>query len=210
MNLYTQFLFPRLIDRVMQGEPFEHYRRELLADVSGEVLEIGFGTGLNLACYPDRVQKITTVDPNVGMNTLARKRVEASAIAVDQRTLSGESLPMANASFDNVVSTWTLCSIPNVEQALQEIRRVLKPGGRFFFLEHGLAADDPQLQRWQHRLTPLQKVLGDGCHLDRDMGAIVRRVFPDVAIDQFYMEEVPQWGGYLYRGIAVKAIGEIG
>ncbi len=204
MNVYQQFIFPRLLDRMMQGDPFSTYRRSLLADVSGDVLEIGFGTGLNLAHYPGRVQRLTTVDPNAGMNPLARRRIEAGAIAVDQQLLSSEALPMAAESFDSVVSTWTLCSIAQVEQALGEVWRVLRPGGRFFFIEHGLAADDPKLQRWQHRVNPLQNLLGDGCNLNRDMAALVRQMFPNTVVDQFYMENMPKIGGYMYRGVATK------
>ena len=205
MKLYNQVLFPRLLDRVMQGEVFSRHRRELLSTVNGQVLEIGFGTGLNLPHYPSAVRQITTIDPNPGMNQLAQRRVSQSAIAVDQRMLGGEALPMAEASFDSVVSTWTLCSIPQVEQALTEIHRVLKPGGRFFFIEHGLAQDNPGLQRWQNRLNPLQNWIGDGCNLNRNMAALIRAAFPGAPVEQFYMEDVPKIGGYLYRGIATKA-----
>ena len=118
-------------------------RSELLADVGGEVLEIGFGTGLNLPHYPEHVRRITTVDPNPGMNKLARRRIAESGIAVDQRALGGEALPFEDETFDCVVSTWTLCSIPEVGRALGEVYRVLRPGGRFVFLEHGLS-DDPR------------------------------------------------------------------
>lgn len=204
MNLYNQVLFPRLLDRVMRGEAFSRYRRELLAGVTGEVLEIGFGTGLNLPHYPSGVERITTVDPNPGMNRLAQRRVGESAIALDQKVLSGEALPLADGHFDSVVSTWTLCSIPQVEQAIAEIRRVLRPGGKFFFIEHGLAQDDPGLQRWQNRINPIQNWIGDGCNLNRDMAALVQAAFPSTPVEQFYMEEVPKIGGYLYRGIATK------
>ncbi len=179
------------------------YREEVLADVSGEVLEIGFGTGLNLPYYPDRVQRITTVDPNPGMNALAKKRIQKSAIAVDSQLLSGENLPMADNSFDSVVSTWTLCSIPNVEQALSEIYRVLKPGGKFFFIEHGLS-HDRSVQIWQHRLTPIQKVIADGCHLDRNIWQLVESHFDAVKIEQFAANQLPKIVGYFYKGHALK------
>jgi ubiquinone/menaquinone biosynthesis C-methylase UbiE len=122
-------------------------RSEALADVGGEVLEIGFGTGLNLGHYPEHVRRITTVDPNPGMGTLARRRVAESGIEVDRRVLSGEELPFEHESFDCVVSTWTLCSIPEVGRALAEVHRVLRPGGRFIFLEHGLS-QAPRVQKW--------------------------------------------------------------
>src|SRR5439155_1455359 len=129
--------------------------RKLLAHAGGEVLELGFGTGLNLPHYPDRVRRITTVDPNVGMHRLAQNRVRHSGIAVDQRVLSGEKLPFGSATFDYAVSTFTLCSIPNVGQAVAEVYRVLKPGGRFLFLEHGLSPE-PGVRRWQRRLNRLE------------------------------------------------------
>jgi ubiquinone/menaquinone biosynthesis C-methylase UbiE len=179
------------------------YRQQILSGVSGEVLEIGFGTGLNLAYYPDRVQKITTIDVNPGMNALAQKRIQSAAISVNNQVLNGERLPMPDNSFDSVVSTWTLCSIANVEQALSEIHRVLKPGGKFFFVEHGLS-DDPKLQVWQNRLTPVQKVLADGCHLNRNIQQLVKNQFDIVKIDQFYADNLPKVVGYFYKGVATK------
>ncbi|MEP0950014.1 class I SAM-dependent methyltransferase [Nodosilinea sp. FACHB-141] len=179
------------------------YRRDALADVSGDVLEIGFGTGLNLPYYPDQVRQIVTVDPNPGVHRLAQQRINASPITVDHRMLSGEALPMADHSFDSVVSTFTLCSIPEIEQALAEIYRVLKPGGRFFFVEHGLS-DEPSIQAWQHRLTPLQKRIAGGCHFDRDMGQLIEQQFDQVELEAAYAKQVPKVAGYFYRGVAVK------
>ena len=204
MGLYSQVIFPRLLDWVMSGPEFAQYRRELLADVEGEVLEIGFGTGLNLAYYPETVRKLIAIDPNAGMNQLARRRVESASIEVESRQLSGENLPLADNSFDSVVCTWTLCSIAQVEQALQEIHRVLKPGGRFFFIEHGLS-NEPPIQTWQHRLTPLQKRIADGCHLDRDIEQLVAQQFQTLLLKQFYGENLPKIGGYFYQGVATKA-----
>ncbi|MEP0903233.1 class I SAM-dependent methyltransferase [Nodosilinea sp. FACHB-13] len=179
------------------------YRRDVLADVSGDVLEIGFGTGLNLPYYPDQVRQIVTVDPNPGVHRLAQQRINASPITVDHRMLSGEALPMADHSFDSVVSTFTLCSIPKIEQALAEIYRVLKPGGRFFFVEHGLS-DEPSIQAWQHRLTPLQKRIAGGCHFDRDMGQLIEQQFDQVELEAAYAKQVPKVAGYFYRGVAIK------
>ncbi len=204
MNLYSRYLFPRLMDRMMGDETLSRYRRQLLADVQGEILEIGFGTGLNLPHYPASVQKLTAIDVNVGMNALAQKRLAASPIGVDYRVLNGEKLPIADQTFDSVVSTWTLCSIAKVEQALQEVQRVLKPGGRFFFIEHGLS-NDPNVQVWQHRLTPIQKVIADGCHLDRDISALVKATFPTVTLTQFWEDSLPKIGGYFYQGVALKS-----
>ncbi len=204
MNIYSRLIFPNLLDRMMSGEDFANYRRKVLADATGSVLEIGFGTGLNLPYYPaDRVDKITTVDPNPGMNKLARSRIAASPITVDFQVLNGEELPMADDTFDTVVSTWTLCSIKAVERAISEIYRVLKPGGKFLFIEHGLS-NEPNIQTWQHRLTPLQKIIADGCHLDRPIDTLIARQFDRLAIQAFYNPHTPKIGGYFYQGIGIK------
>jgi ubiquinone/menaquinone biosynthesis C-methylase UbiE len=204
MNIYSRLIFPTLIDRVMSGENFANYRRIVLADAVGSVLEIGFGTGLNLAYYPQgQVDKITTIDVNPGMNKLAQKRIAASSIEVDFQVLNGEKLPMADGTFHTVVSTWTLCSIKQVETAISEIYRVLKPGGKFLFIEHGLS-NEPNIQTWQHRLTPIQKVIGDGCHLDRPIRLLIAKQFSNLDIQEFYSPDTPKIGGYFYQGIAIK------
>lgn len=203
MGLYNDKILPYLIDLSMAGSTLEPYRQEVLAEVSGEVLEIGFGTGLNLPYYPDHVSQIVTVDPNPGVHRLAQKRINASPITVNHRTLSGEALPMADGTFDSVISTFTLCSIPQIEQALAEIYRVLKPGGRFFFVEHGLSSD-PGIQTWQNRLTPVQKRIAGGCHFNRDMRQLIEQQFDDVEIDVGYVEKLPKVAGYFYKGVATK------
>ncbi len=204
MNFYSRVIFPRLLEWGMSGAEMARCRQALLADVTGNVLEIGFGTGLNLPHYPSQIEKLTTVDANPGVNVLAQKRIQASAIAVNNQVLNGEHLPMADNTFDSVVSTWTLCSIAQVDQALQEIYRVLKPGGKFFFLEHGLSPE-PQIQRWQNRLTPLQKVIADGCHLNRHIQDLIEDTqLQIVKLDKFYLDGLPKVGGYMYKGIAVK------
>ncbi|WP_035993999.1 class I SAM-dependent methyltransferase [Leptolyngbya sp. KIOST-1] len=204
MGLYNERILPYLIDVSMAGTTLEPYRREVLAEVEGAVLEIGFGTGLNLPYYPDHVRHLVTVDPSPGVHRLAQKRIDASPIAVDHRLLSGEALPMAEATFDSVVSTFTLCSIPEIEQALAEIYRVLKPGGRFFFVEHGLS-DEPGIQTWQNRLTPLQKRIAGGCHINRNMRQLIEQQFDQVSLTAAYVERLPKIMGYFYRGVATKA-----
>ncbi|MGQ4646760.1 methyltransferase domain-containing protein [Lyngbya aestuarii] len=188
----------------MSDPSLAQYRQEVLSEVSGEVLEIGLGTGLNLHYYPEHLQKITAIDANSGMNAKAQKRIQACSLRVDNRVLNGENLPMADDTFDSVVSTWTLCSIANVEQALQEIYRVLKPGGKFFFIEHGLS-NEPQVQVWQNRLTPVQKVIGDGCHLNRNIEQLIKKYFPLVKLEKFYVPKTPKIFSYMYKGIATKA-----
>jgi ubiquinone/menaquinone biosynthesis C-methylase UbiE len=179
-------------------------RGEALVQAGGEILELGFGTGLNLKHYPASVRKITTVDPNAEMGKLARRRIAESTIQVDQRVLSAENLPFDGESFDCVVSTWTLCSIPDSIRAVQEIHRVLRPGGRFIFLEHGLS-DDPAVQRWQRRLNPIQRRVADGCRLDLDVDAVVRgQPFTEVRVERFPLERMPRTHGTMYRGTALK------
>lgn len=204
MGFYSQLIFPRLCDFVLDRPFVAKHRRELLSTVDGEVLEIGFGTGLNLAYYPEHVHKITVVDPNPGMQRQARRRIDRAGIEVDQRLLSSEELPFDNQVFDCVVSTFTLCSIEDVERALSEVFRVLKPGGRFLFLEHGLSPD-ANVQKWQRRLNWLQRRLGDNCRLDRNVSHLVReKPFENVRLDEFYLEQTPRTHGYIYKGTAKR------
>jgi SAM-dependent methyltransferase len=205
MGFYSRLIFPRLCDWVMSDPRMARLRQEVLAGVGGEVLEIGFGTGLNLEHYPERVRRIATVDPAEEMSRLARKRTERCRIELDRRIRSAEELPFGTGTFDFVVSTWTLCSIPEVGQAVAEVYRVLKPGGRFIFLEHGLS-DDPRIQRWQRRLNPIQRRLAGGCRLDLDVEAIVRgQPFESLSLDRFQMERTPKTHGTMYRGVGVKS-----
>lgn len=203
MGFYSQHIFPRLLDWTMASEFLAPYRKEILANVEGEVLEIGFGSGLNLSYYPENLQKLVTVDVNAGVNKLAQKRIEKSNLQIDNRVLNGENLPMADNTFDYVVSTWTLCSIKNVEQALSEIHRVLKTGGKFVFIEHGLSTE-PNIQVWQNRLNPLQNIIADGCNLNRNMRNLINKQFQTVTIEEFYSPDMPKVFGYLYKGTATK------
>lgn len=173
MGFYSQVIFPRLCDFVLNRPFVARHRQELLSTVDGEVLEIGFGIGLNLAYYPEHVRKITVVDPNPGMQRQARRHIDRAGIEVEQRLLSSDELPFDDQVFDCAVSTFTLCSIENIRRALNEVYRVLKPGGRFLFLEHSLSPD-VKFQKWQRRLNWLQRRLGDNCRLDRNGSDLVR------------------------------------
>jgi ubiquinone/menaquinone biosynthesis C-methylase UbiE len=204
MSFFSQVIVPRLCDFLMNKPLLARHRRGLLAGAHGDVLEIGFGTGLNLPYYLERVHKLTAVDPNPGMHRLAQRRVEQRGIEVDQHVLGGERLPFEDSRFDCVVSTFTLCSIEDVAQALREVYRVLKSGGKFLFLEHGLSPE-PGVQKWQRRLNWLQVRLANGCHLDRDMKALVAaQPFAPVEVEEFYLERTPRTHGYLYRGVGTK------
>lgn len=203
-SLYSRYLFPPLCDLVMNCALVRKLRREVLQQTQGDILEIGVGTGLNLPHYPPRVRRLVTVDPNPGMNRLLRRRIAQSGIAVEHHVLPGERLPFAVERFDCVVSTWTMCSIVHLTAALAEVQRVLRPGGRFIFIEHGLS-DDPRIQRWQRRLNWLEGKLADGCRLDIDFRALFeRQPFTDVQMDSFVVPHTPRTHGTLYRGTARK------
>lgn len=204
MGFYSRYIFPYVMHTVMSNKAMTRSRAELLVEADGEIFEIGFGTGLNLAHYPSHINKITTADVNAGMGRLAQKSIDASTIEVDNRVLDGENLPLPDASFDTVVCTWTLCSIPNVNKAMGELHRILRPGGKFLFVEHGLA-DDPKVQRMQHRVTPYWKIVGDGCHLNRN----IRELFQDhhfaiPRLNNFYMPGAPRFASYMYQGVAER------
>jgi len=200
----SRFIFPLLCDFLFNNRHVARHRRELLANANGNILEIGFGTGLNLPHYPAHIRGITVIDPNRSMHRRAEKRIRQTGIAVDPHVLGGERLPFGDNTFQSVVSTFTLCSISDVDQALSEVFRVLEPGGRFLFLEHGLSPE-PRIQKWQHRLNWLQMHLGDGCRLDRNIRSLVTaQPFSSVEIGEFYMEKTPKTHGYMYRGIASK------
>jgi ubiquinone/menaquinone biosynthesis C-methylase UbiE len=204
MGIYSRLIFPRLCDWSMRTTRIERLRRETLAQVGGEILEIGFGTGLNLEHYPEHVHRLTAIDPGEGMAHIARRRIERSDIDVDLRVQTAEELPFEDGEFDCVVSTWTLCSVRDARRAVVEISRVLKPGGRFLYLEHGLS-EEPGVQRWQHRLTPFQKRIAGGCRLDLDIGALVRsEAFRDVQVERFLLDRTPRIVGSMYRGVAVR------
>jgi ubiquinone/menaquinone biosynthesis C-methylase UbiE len=202
MGLYSQQIFPRLMDWVMAGEEFRRLRRALLTPVHGKVLELGIGTGLNLPHYPKTVTGLHAVDPaNLLPKTVASRTASQSFPILIQR-ISAESLPYENHSFDYVVSTWTLCTIPDPVQALQEITRVLKPDGTFLFLEHG-RSEDRRIAAWQDRLNPIQNIIGCGCNLNRQIDQlIVQAGLQLISFDRFPMESVPQLAGAMYRGAA--------
>lgn len=203
-ELYKQKIFPVILDHVMQIDSMMQARQKLLADVAGHVVEVGFGTGLNLPFYGDGVLSLTAVDPNQGMNRLAEPRIAQAKFPVAHRQISAEKMPFDNDSVDAVVSTWTLCSIPDVTAALAEIKRILKPTGTFYLVEHGLSPNH-QLAKWQNRLTPVQKIVADGCHLNRDMKKIVEQAgFEWVQCKHFNAQKIPHLFSWMTMGQAKK------
>jgi ubiquinone/menaquinone biosynthesis C-methylase UbiE len=173
MNLYERYVMPHLIDVACGMGAVMKARSQLVPQAQGRVLEIGIGSGLNLGFYdPQRVEVVVGVDPSAAMQRLARERAARCQVPVEMIALELGQIQAANASFDDIVCTFTLCTIPDAVAALREMRRVLKPGGRLLFCEHGLAPDLPVV-RWQKRLTPLWKPLAGGCHLDRDIPALI-------------------------------------
>ena len=182
----------------------EPLRQRVCEGLHGEVVEIGFGSGLNVPHYPPAVTGVAAIEPaDVGWK-LAQKRVAASTVPVRRTGLDGQSLPLADNSCDSAISTWTLCTIPDVAAALQELRRVLKPGGKLCFVEHGLAPDE-KVQRLQHRLEPLQKRLFGGCHLTREIADLLTEGgFTIIEADVFYEDGAPKFLAADTLGVAVS------
>ena len=193
-----------MIDWACGVSLFSRQRQKLIPLAHGRVLEVGLGTGRNLPFYDrQRVSQVVGADPALSLHPIARRRVVASGLDVELMGLSAERLPAPDASFDTVVSTWTLCSIPDPVAALREMRRVLKPGGQLLFSEHG-RAPEPEVARWQTRLQPYWKPLAGGCHLDRDIPALLAEAGFACDVQQRYL-----WGprvlSYHYWGGAVAA-----
>ena len=186
MGFYTRRIVPRLIDLACRGKTGDPLRRRVCAGLAGEVVEIGFGSGLNVPFYPATVTRVAAVEPADLAWELAAERLRAATVPVERAGLDGESLPFPDHSYDAALSTWTLCTIPDVAGALRELRRVLKPGGTLHFVEHGLAPDE-RIRRWQRRLEPLQKRLFGGCHVTRPIADLITAAgFAIVDLDTFY------------------------
>lgn len=202
MGLYSHCIFPRLMDWVMSGEAFQELRAELLKDAHGEVLEIGFGTGLNLPHYPTNISHLSIVDPARLFSDRVKERAAKVAFPVRAEHITAETLPYPDWQFDSVVSTWTLCTIPDPVKALREINRVLKSNGTFLFLEHG-RSDNARVAAWQDRLNPLQNIIGCGCNLNRRIDQLIEQSgLRLLRLDRFRMRNVPRVGGEMYRGRA--------
>jgi len=201
MNIYDRRVLPYLIDLAMRYKEVTRYRGRVVPQARDTVLEIGVGSGLNLPFYGPSVRRVLALDPSPQLLRMAKQRAARVAFPVDFLADSGEEIPLPDRSVDTVVSTWTLCSIPDPERALGEIRRVLKPDGVFLFAEHGLAPD-ARVVVWQRRLNPLWGRIAGGCHLDRKMDDLVRAGgFRLEQIDTGYARG-PRPMSYMYVGCA--------
>jgi len=204
MGFYSDQILPRATDVIMAAKQLGPIRARVAAELDGEVLEVGFGSGLNIAHYPSAVHRVRAVDPATLGRKLAAKRLATSPTPVEFAGLDGQHLPVDSQSVDHVLATWTLCSIPQPERALAEIDRVLRPGGRFHFAEHG-RSPDPKVARWQDRLTPIQRRLAGGCHLNRPIQALIEASGLELAKIANYHLQDPKAFGYMYEGVAAKS-----
>src|SRR4051794_40247692 len=202
MGVYGDQVLPRVIDVLGGMKAAEPQRRRVCDGLSGEVIEIGFGSGLNVPFYPSAVDRVAAIEPaDVGWK-LARKRLDATTVPVQRSGLDGQSLPFGDDTFDAALPTGRMCTTPALGAALSELPRVLKPGGRLHFGDHGLPPDEP-VQRWQHRLEPVQKRLFGGCHLTRPIVDLVTGAGFEIAeVDRYYEQGSPKAIGAHSLGIA--------
>jgi ubiquinone/menaquinone biosynthesis C-methylase UbiE len=202
MSLYSRVILPRLIDLVMGNKAAAAERAKLVPVASGTVLEIGVGSARNVPYYGPDVRVVYGVDPSVELWDIGRRRLGAQRLSVRYLAASAEHLPVADRRVDTVLSTWTLCSIPDVRAALRELRRAIKPGGRFVFIEHG-RAPDARVRAWQDRLTPVWARISAGCHLNRPIDVLIQEAgFSLLTLDREYTNG-PKPMAYLYKGVAL-------
>lgn len=203
MGFYRDQVLPRIMNAVLSNTELGKIRERVVAGLSGVVLEVGFGSGLNVPYYPLEVERVLAVDPATVGRRLAAKRVAESHVAVEYLDLEGGTLPVGTESIDHVLVTWTMCSIPDVAGALLEVHRALRPSGQLHFAEHG-RSPDPGVARWQDRLNPLQRILAGGCNLNRPIEMLVEEAgFQMVHLENFYAKG-PKALTYMYEGVAVK------
>ena len=205
MGFYGERVLPRILNAACGTKAVEPLRRRVCAGLAGKMLEIGFGSGHNVPFYPAEVTEVSAVEPADLSWWLARSRLAAAGVPVHRSGLDGQSLPFDDDSHDTALSTWTLCTIPDVAAALREVRRVLRPGGALHFLEHGLAPDEA-VRRWQRRLDPVEKRLVGGCTFTRPIADLLTAAgFTIRQLDVFYQEGSPRFSGAASLGVAVSA-----
>jgi ubiquinone/menaquinone biosynthesis C-methylase UbiE len=198
---YERNILPKLIDKACGQPPMTELRSRYVPRAHGKVLEIGIGSGLNLPHYTDAVTSITGVDPSAELNVMARQRAASINKPVNVLGVSGESIPADDQSFDTIVCTWTLCTIPNPYRAVAEMRRVLKRGGELFFVEHG-RADDPGIVKWQSRIEPFWKLVAGGCHLTRRADEILKDAGFEIVEKTTGYVPGPKIAAFMVHGVA--------
>lgn len=203
MGIYSSYIFPRLLDWSLGNAMIERQRREALAPLHGHVLEIGFGTGLNLNFFPEAVTNLTAVDSERMLPKRVAARIREARMPIKQVTLdAGSRLPFTDNEFDGVVTTFTLCSISDVDSALFEIRRLLRNDGHYVFLEHG-RSDDPLIAKRQDLFNPLQKSIGRGCNMNRPIDRLIKASGLEIMkLERYLMPDTPRILGEMYRGVA--------
>lgn len=204
MSFYDRWILPPLLDLVMRQRQLEKYRREVVSRARGRVLEIGVGSGVNLPLYGGEAEAIIGLDLSERLLAMTRRRAAEARMPVDLVLGSATNIPLANASVDTLVMTWTLCSISDPLAALREMRRVLKPGGLLLFVEHGLSPE-PGVERWQHRLTPMWGHISGGCHLDRKVDDLIRAAGFEIAELRTEYADGPRLMTYMYEGRALPS-----
>ncbi|MCL4711793.1 MAG: methyltransferase domain-containing protein [Pseudorhodoplanes sp.] len=201
MGLYQDHVLPLLIHLSMRQRNLAAYRARVVPAAQGRVLEIGIGSGLNLPYYGTAVEQVIGLDPSPKLLAMAREAARQTAIPLELIENSAEAIPLYNRSIDTIVTTWTMCSILDVRRALGEMRRILKPGGRLLFVEHG-RSPDPSVRRWQDRLTPVWCCIGGGCHLNRAISELIAETgFRIERIETGYMRG-PKPMTFMYEGVA--------
>lgn len=204
MGFYSERVVPRLVNVMCGGKTAAPHRQRVCEGLHGEVVEVGFGSGLNIPYYPPAVTAVTAVEPSDLAWRLAKDRLAAAQLPIRRAGLDGQALPFEDQTFDSALSTWTLCTIPDAIAALREIKRVLKPGASFHFVEHGLAPDEP-VRRWQHRLEPMQRRLAGGCHLTKPIADLITTAgFTITDLDVFYEPGAPKFLGAFTLGRAAS------
>lgn len=207
MRFYEERILPHLVDRACSMGQVRHLRSQIVPHSHGRVLEVGMGSGLNLEFYNrDQVDMVYGLEPSEGMRRKAIPNIDRSPVSVEWLSLPGEQIPLPDESIDTVLLTFTLCTIPDWRKALEQMKRVLKPGGDLLFLEHGEAPHEAT-RKWQHRITPAWKKVAGGCHLNRHIADLITHAgFEIQELENLYMPNAPKIAGYLYKGRAIKPL----
>ena len=203
MSLYDKYILPRMLNCACSSKPMVYQRQKVVPLAEGDILEVGIGSGLNLPFYDkSKVNKIWGLDPSKELNRMASKVAAEENLEIDFLISGAEHIPLPDDHVDTILITYTMCTIPEVEQANEEMKRVLKPGGKMIFCEHG-KAPDPNIHKWQNRINPLWKKIAGGCNLNRDIPALIETSgFKLENLETMYLPSTPKIAGYNYWGYA--------